>query len=223
MSNTPADILSQGEGEIFRAWLNNLGIAAPSMGKGELMSSLANAAATSGSQGRGVQPSNTIAASLPRTQVTSAAIAPASGTLQMVGVYLIKGQLISNVNWQTGSTAGATLNHQWAGLYTPARVLVAVSADGTSTAIGANSTITFALATPYTVPTSGLYYVGVLVTNNSGTQPTSAGLSLGNANTSKIVPILGGTSNTGLSTPQALGTTATAITGTADLIYVYLT
>jgi hypothetical protein len=34
---------------------------------------------------------------------------------------------------------------------------------------------------------------------------------------------LGGTSNTGLTTPQAVGTVATTITPTVNVIYTYLT
>lgn len=221
MPNTSADALSQGKGEILRAWLNNLGISATSLGEGELMVQLANFGALEGSQGRQLSPSNAVAATGSRN-TGSQTIVVASGTLQLTGIFLVKGMVISNVNFITGSTAGATLTHQWAGIYTPARVLAAVSADGTSTAMAANTQLTYALSAAYTVPTSGLYYVGLLVTNGA-TQPTFSGTSGANAAGNALVPILAGTSNTGLTTPQTVGTTATAITATADMIYFYLT
>lgn len=226
MANSPADVTSQGKGEILRAWLNNMGVPAPSMGEGELMSLIANGAILMDASGESNHPTGTVAATLGRAYVASQTIALASGTLGMAAVTLVKGMVITNINVLTGSTAGATLTHQWAALYSgPAAtpIVVAVSADGTSGAIGANAVLTYALTTPYTVPTSGVYYVGVLVTNNAGTQPTFAGAVAGNVASANIAPILGGTSNTGLTTPQAVGTTATAITGTVNVIYSYLT
>jgi hypothetical protein len=225
MANSSADVTSQGKGEILRAWLNNLGITASSMGEGELMALLANAGVMNNSSSEAMHAANTIASSLNRSAIASQTIALATGTLGMTGVSLVKGMVITNIVVMTGSTAGATLTHQWAGLYTsPASgpVLVAVSADGTSTAIGANTAITFALSTPYTVTASGIYYIGVLVTNGA-TQPTFAGAVGGNVATATLPPILAGTSNTGLTTPQTVGTTATTITPTVNVIYCYLT
>jgi hypothetical protein len=223
---TPADVTSQGKGETLRSWLNNLGVTATSLGEGELMALLADSAANQGAWGNtDLAPAGAVAASMGRSGVALQNLALASGTLGMTAVYLTKGTVVTNVNVLTGSTAGGTLTHQWAGLYQgPAATptLVAVSADGTSAAIGANSAITFALSTPYTVPTSGIWYAGILVTNGA-TQPTFAGANGGNVASATLPPILSGTSNTSLTTPQALATVATTITPTVGTIYVWLT
>lgn len=231
MPNTPTDTTSQGRGEILRAWLNNLGITAfPSLGEGELMVALANASATQNAQGNtDLAPANAITASLARSGVSSQTLALATGTLGLTAVYLTKGQTVNNLNVLTGSTAGAGLTHQWAALYNSALLLVAVSADGTSAAIAANTVLSYPIAnvaagaaTSYIIPTSGIYYIGILVTNGT-TQPTFAGSTSGNAASNAIVPILSGTSNTGLTTPPTFPTTATAITATAGVLYVYVT
>jgi hypothetical protein len=196
------------------------------MGEGELMALLANSGVMLNSSSEALHPTSAVASSLDRANIASQTIALATGTLGMTAVQLVKGMVVTNINVMTGSTAGATLTHQWAALYSgPAATptVVAVSADGTSAAIGANTALTFALSAAYTVPSSGVYYIGVLVTNNAGTQPTFAGAVGGNVATATLPPILGGTSNTGLTTPQAVGTVATTITPTVNVIYTYLT
>jgi hypothetical protein len=139
-------------------------------------------------------------------------------------VYLTRGTVINNIVWLSGSTAGVTMTHQWGVVANSARSVVAVTADGVAAAIGANATITYPITSPaasYTVPTSGLYYIGVMVA--ATTPPTFAGATGGNAASSAIPPILAGTSNSGATTPPALAATLTAITATANVTYIYLT
>lgn len=217
---TPA--ISVGEG--MRDLLQNLGVTPTNLyGEGELLAAIANAVAgTSPVGGISLAPANTLAQTLPRSGVTSAAIAVATGTLQLEAVYLTQGQVISNITYVSGTTAGATLNHQWGVLATSALSVVAVSADGTSGAIAASTAITYAFGTPYVVPTTGIYYAGIMVSNNSGTQPSFSGTTA-IAATNNVAPKIGGTSNTSATTPPALAATLTAITGTAGIIYIYLT
>ena len=42
------------------------------------------------------------------------------------------------------------------------------------------------------VPTSDIFYVGLMVKNNAGTEPTASGLSVANAATTTKAPILAG-------------------------------
>jgi hypothetical protein len=223
MTFTPPDATSQGKGELLRALLNNLGLplVGTSMGDGELLASIADAAAAIGPASDG--PSNAIAATMPRNNISSDSIAIASGTIQAASVYLTKGMVVNNIVWASGGTAGATLNHQWAVLLNSSLKVVAATADATSAAIAAHTAYTLPLTAAYTVPTSGIYYIGLMVSNNAGTEPTATGTSAANAFTNNLAPKAAGTSSTGQTTPLAVGATATAITATADTIYAYLT
>jgi hypothetical protein len=137
-------------------------------------------------------------------------------------VYLTRGQLITTVNAVSGGTAAITPTHQWVVIANSARVVVATSADGLTAAIGTNTALAYNLTTPYTVPTTGLYYVGIVVV--AGTVPTFSGVSGVATVPAGLAPILGGTSNTGIAGgPVAIGTTLTAITATAGIIWFYLT
>lgn len=227
MTFTPTDATSQGKGELLRALLNNLGLplVGTSMGQGELLASIADAAAALGpaGSGGGIQPSNAIAATMPRSNISSDSIAIASGTMQVAAVYLTKGQVVNNVVWTSGGTAGADLTHQWAVLLNSSLKVVAATADQTTAAIAAHTAYSIALTSAYTVPTSGIYYIGLMVAESGGTEPTATGTSAANAFTNNLAPKTAGTSNTGATTPLAVGATATAITATADTIYAYLT
>jgi hypothetical protein len=129
-------------------------------------------------------------------------VALTSGRLHVSAIWLPSGMQVSNIMFQTSTTALATPSHGWAALYTPARALLGQSTNDTSIAWAANTVKTFALAAPATTTVSGWHYIGVSVV--AGTMPTlvcvrpdSAGL------TSTIPPIIGGFST-------ASGLTSTA-------------
>lgn len=232
MPTYPTVIPEGNVGELLRGLLANLGISpVPSMGKGELLTLLANAGSgLSQLGGTEFGPANCLAQTFPRNQINSNTIAaPATGVLQMQAVYLMQGMVVSNISFVTGTTAGATLTHQWAGLYDSSRNLLAISADGTSTALGASTAFTYAIAntaagaaTSFTCTYTGLYYIGIVVTN-SATQPTFTGLAATAAIAAAIPPILGGTSTGSLTTPSTFPTQAGTITATVNTLYMYLT
>ena len=141
--------------------------------------------------------------------------AAASGTLRMDAIYLYAGQLVSNITIASATTAAGTPTNYFFALYDGNRNLLAQSANQTTTAWAANTVKTLAMTTPYRVPTSGLYYIGYFMTAT-----TVATLKGGTAKTggqlAGAVPILHGTSTTGLTT--ALPNPAAAITvGTASI------
>jgi hypothetical protein len=144
-------------------------------------------------------------------------VAPtASGTLFMQAIYLYAGQLVSNITVSSATTAAGTPTGGRVGLYSANRALLATSADQTTTAWAANTVKTLAMTTPYRVPTSGLYYIGfymtatTVITMKGGTAKTGGQLA-------SSVPILHGTSTTGLTT--TLPDPAAAITGGLVTIY----
>ena len=140
----------------------------------------------------------------------------ASGTLFLQAIYLNAGQLVSNISISSATTAAGTPTNGFFALYDASRNLLAQSANYTSEAWTANTVKTKAMTTPYRVPTSGLYYIGLLqvattiATIKGGTARTGGQLAA-------AAPILHGTSSTGLTT--TLPNPAAAITGGTASMY----
>lgn len=234
MATFPTTVLDGAKGEIYRGWLNNLGITQGSLSEGECLTALANAASGQGTSPALYGPSNSLAESTRRTNITSATLAlSASGSLQMVAVYLTAGQVITNINVLPGSTGTTTMTHQWAGIFSgPASgpLLVATSADALTATVTASTVVTYAIATTaagtattYTVPTTGIYYVGLMWAFTS-TAPTLSGTASLTAAGQTIPPILAGVSTTSLTGVLTFPATAqTTITAGVIQFYSYLT
>jgi hypothetical protein len=160
----------------------------------------------------------TIAETMPRETCTetNTSVPNVSGTLFLQGIYLMAGQIVTNISIWSATTAAGTPTNCIFGLYDSARNLLAQSANQTTTAWPANSERKLAMTSPYRVPISGFYYIGILVT--ATTLPTTKG---GTAKISGSLagapPILHGVSTTGLTT--ALPNPAGAITVTTSSIY----
>ena len=157
--------------------------------------------------------SGTLAESIPRSLCVEAnsATPTASGTLFMQAIYLTAGQTVSNISWASATTGAGTPTHWMFGLYSAGRALLATSADQLTAAWAANTIKTLAMTTPYLVPTSGIYYIGMfmaattVITSKGNTAKTNGALAA-------AAPILhGATSDTGLTT--ALPANAGTITG----------
>lgn len=149
---------------------------------------------------------------------------PTLGVELYTAVDLPKGEVITSVTFVSGTTAGAAMTNQVAALYNndgTTLTRVAVSADGTSTAWGANTAKTFTLTTPYTtvIASSGnnTHYVGLVVAGT--TAPTLTGNTLQNA----VVAALGfkraGTAGSGLTATQA-SVALSGVTAVATIPYV---
>lgn len=116
---------------------------------------------------------------------------PSAGVMQSQAVVLLAGMVITNIVFKTGTTPatfGSNADgHWWVALYdtqaTPA--LIAQCTDQGTAALAANTLKTMALASPapYTVVTSGVYYLALMVnvgTGGSPIMPTMVGCSQGN-------------------------------------------
>lgn len=138
-----------------------------------------------------------------------------TAVLTSVAIPLQAGDLVTNITVKSGATAAGTPANYWFALYddsaTPA--LVGQSADQTSTAWAANTVKTLALATPYRVPRTGVYYVGIMV--KASTPPTLLGASVGLAGAAASIlssKVLAQTSGSALTdTAPATITSGTAI------------
>lgn len=134
-------------------------------------------------------------------------VALATGVMTSVPIYLNAGDVITNISARSGATAAGTPTNYWFALYSTAATpaLLAQSADQTSTAWAANTTKTLALATAQTISTSGVYWVGIMVT--ATTPPTLLG-------TVTAPAIVTGERNLSQSSGSSLTTTAPATIAT---------
>lgn len=164
----------------------------------------------------------TIAETMPREicPEVNTTVPTASGTLFMQAIYLKAGQLVSNITISSATTAAGTPTAGRVGLYDASRNLRATSADQTTTAWAANTVKTLAMTTPYRVPTSGLYYIGFYMTATTVITMKGGTAKIGGQLASQV-PILHGTSTTGLTT--TLPDPAAAITGGLVTIYAAVT
>jgi hypothetical protein len=123
-----------------------------------------------------------------------------------VAVVLFAGDVITSIAFRSGATPAGTPTNWWFALYddsaTPA--LMAQTADQTTTAWGANTTMQVALATPQSIKRTAVYYAAVMV--KATTPPSLLGQSL-----------FDGTMSTGLVTgqKQLARTSGAALTATA--------
>ena len=157
-------------------------------------------------------------------ELATGTIQPASGTVELYLCNLRAGMVINNISLVTAATAAVTPTHQWAGISSyvagsNGKCLV-TSGDGLTAAIGADTVISFALSSPYTVPTSGLYYLYYCIV--AGTVPTIAATSTLTAHgRGNVAPIPAGPGDTSKTTPYAVAATVTAPTAAAAATLLY--
>lgn len=159
------------------------------------------------------------------TIATKAALAASqtltSGTARGSAIFLRAGEVITSITFLTGSTALASGNNQWFALTDASGNRVAITADDTSTAWAANAFKTLNLTSPYTVPTTGVYYLVILV--NAGTPPTITASMSNASSVGTINPQASwqDTTNTGLTNPASAPTTfVKASSGVVPYAYV---
>jgi hypothetical protein len=145
-------------------------------------------------------------------QLTTANAGGTTGRLKTGLIYLTAGQVVSNIRFATGTTAGSSLTGTWGGLFTLSGsllTLVAATAQQSLSTMAINTLFTWPIATiasgsssTYTVPTSGIYYVGFCIT---GTPPTTVSTTLANGlyATTPYMSVYA----TGSTNPPAIGTT----------------
>jgi hypothetical protein len=83
----------------------------------------------------------------------------ATGTCYFIAVYLIAGQVLNKYNFYCqAASAGQT----YVGLYTSSGLISGTSVSNSS-GFGSTGTNSFSLTSSYTVPTTGVYWVGLIV------------------------------------------------------------
>jgi len=114
-----------------------------------------------------------------RYNVSSAAVViGATGLMTSVAIALQAGDIVTNITFRTGTTAAVSPTAWWFALYSAASTpaLLAQTADQTTGAMAASTTLTKALSTPQLITVPGLYYAAISVT--AGTIPTLSGMIL---------------------------------------------
>lgn len=124
-------------------------------------------------------PTGAIARSLPVEVSGTSNQAPlVSQRLSLFAIELAAGWTISTIQFQCGGTALVAGVNQFAGIYDDnagsnlgvARALLRGSTNLGATAWGVGNFQTFTLTTPFSVPTNGVYFIGLLV--DAGTVPS---------------------------------------------------
>jgi len=172
-----------------------------------------------------------LAATMPQGQATTASAALASGTVYARSLPLIAGQVISKATFFTNTTAKTGGTHGWYVLFDTSMKVLAVTADQTDAAtvwgaIGTGYPLSFTAAA--VIPATARYYLGVMVANSAGTQPTftsatavAAGMSGGTGVAGAVA--LCGLSSSGQTTPPAVGATLGAVGAAAGYnFYAYV-
>jgi hypothetical protein len=158
---------------------------------------------------------------LRRFDLQSDVAALATGVMTSVALYLESGDTVTNLTFLSGTTAAGTPTAWWFALYSSAATpaLLAQTADQTTTAWGADTLKTVALATPQVITATGIYYAAVMVT--ATTPPTLAGITLDNAAGAGTLvtgqKILAVSSGTGLTTTAPATITSATTVATIPL------
>lgn len=134
-------------------------------------------------------------------------VALATGVMTSVPIKLVAGDVVTNLTFRSGATAAGTPTNWWFALYSNAATpaLLAQTADQTTTAWAANTTMTKALATAQTIAETGIYWAAIMVT--ATTVPTLIG-------TVCMAAVITGERNLSQSSGSALTTTAPATIAT---------
>lgn len=167
-----------------------------------------------------LMPTGALVETVPREEATTNGNMLTSGRLQMVAIGLWAGLTITSISFVSSTTALSAGTNQWFGLFNSSREALRLTVDDTTTAWAARSVKTLALTSQYVVPTTGLYYLGVMVA--ATTVPTLACNPLLHADIGQIAPILTGSSTTTLTTPPALPFTAAAINSNLNRPYAWV-
>ncbi len=159
-------------------------------------------------------PAGMFRANLRRSECGGNLAALTTQVMTAVALYLEAGDTVTNLTFMSGATAAGTPTNWWFALYSTAATpaLLAQTADQTSTAWAADTAKTLALAAPYAVTATGIYYAAVMV--KATTVPTLIGASIQADASGAVVTgqkVLANTSGSAL-TATAPGTIATPTT-----------
>ena len=141
--------------------------------------------------------------------------------MHLVGIELQAGQVITSITFSSGSTAAGTPTNQFFALVDSSLNVLAKTTDDTTTAWGTFTFKTLTLSAPYTVLTSGRYYIGVCVT--ATTVPNILGVTSTAAATGQAPVFSGLSASTGITTPASCPATLGALTAAGGVPWAWVT
>lgn len=163
-------------------------------------------------------PAGTLLENFERGSISGDLVAALStGVMTSVAVPLVGGDIVTSISFLSGATAAITPTAEWAALYGPFVSGSSTPKLGQSTSVSsawAASTLkTFTLAAQIVIPTTGVYFVAVMVA--AATVPTLVGKELGIAIASSA--LVTGMPNLSQTSGSALAATSpgTIVTPTA--------
>lgn len=165
-----------------------------------------------------LRPTGSLYETAPRQQVIVGDVSPLSSQrLQLVPIWLPSGLTVTSITFYAGTTNLAAGVHQIFGLFDgtvplaggAARALLRGTVDDGATAWNSNTAKTLALTSTYATVADGFYFLGILI---QATVPSLLRADLGNALLSGLAPVLGGTSDTGITALPAAAAAPTAVT-----------
>jgi hypothetical protein len=136
------------------------------------------------------KPTGTYFETTPRDGVNIDQAVGATGVMLTAALPVTQGSVLTKVTMAVGATAASTPTHGFVALYGPGATvqpLLVQSADQLTTAMAANTFYTWSFTTPYTAPTTDVYYVGISFTGT--TIPTLLGKAQG-LNATNIIAFL---------------------------------
>lgn len=176
-------------------------------------------------------PTNALADTFDRANIAAIGTSPGSGFEYLCAIELTAGMIISNFNFRTGTIAQASGGtHQWCGLYDSAMNQLATTSDQALTAMAAATTFTWPITTlsggggsTYTIPTTGLYYVGIcLVGGTPASVESAAVLSSGSATINYLPYSTVFVTAGGETTPRAFPYQPSSFSGNVNYWYIWL-
>lgn len=169
-------------------------------------------------------PSGAKAQTIPRgiSSVGSASFLT-SGQVYFTGLWLRAGDSISTISFAAGGTGATLPTNQWFVLADASLNKVAITADDTTTAWAASGVKTLSITGgPYVVPSSGLYYVGILVVASVTPTLLQTSGSFYSTATGLITPKIAGTSNGSLTNPASAPSTFSSLSNVDRRIHAYV-
>jgi hypothetical protein len=155
-------------------------------------------------------PGLALAESFPRRMATAESPNLNSGTLTCTAIGLPPGTPVSAITLFSGHSAASGPSHGWFCLMNSACVILAASADQGSAAWPALTGITLPMTSTVVTRFGGIYYVAASITATLPPNFASTPMQI-TAGIAALVPLLSGSSSTGLSGPPAVGTQMSAI------------
>ena len=179
------------------------------------------AAATGGGAPPNDGPTNVLGETVPRLLATgTSAAAPLNGFIICTLIPLYAGQVVGHLAYSVQSGASVPLN-QWLGLYSLAGVQLATTADQTTATIANATYYSYAIAaiasgaaSSYTVPTTGLYYIGLAITATSQPTIVTPNSTVTNSTLGAVLPYTCATAGPSFTGPPTFPTTLTLAAGT---------